>query len=297
MVQWLAGNGGSVTQPTNAARTPLYVATQKGHLAVVQWLASNGGSVTQPTSRGSTHLYIAALNDHLEVVRWLASNGGSVTQPAITGRTPLHVAAQAGHLEVVRLLAGNGGSVTQPANNRVAPLLAAARFGHLKVVQWLACNGGSVTQPANNGVTAFAAATALGHDGVAAFLTAALSWSAFKILVACRRTDDAKLALQPSRSMCWPHPPHRTRRRQCEPSRRTLGGLTRRLSGHAPARAHRHGPWTPSRQFLFHAGVRTHIRVGLLSANRIRDRHDIPTKTWEMICSFFRRSVWEAPVA
>ena len=60
------------------------------------------------------------------------------------------------------------------------------------MLQWLASNGGSVTQPSNNGTTPVDIATAYGHDIVAAFLTAAPSWSAFKILVACRLANDAK---------------------------------------------------------------------------------------------------------
>jgi len=55
-MQWLAGNGRSVTQPDNGGATPLFVAAQGGHLTVVQWLAGNGGSVTQPTTDGTTPL-------------------------------------------------------------------------------------------------------------------------------------------------------------------------------------------------------------------------------------------------
>jgi len=57
------------------------------------------------------------------------------------------------------------------------------------------------------------------------------------------------------------------------------------------------GHWTPSRQFLFHAGVRTHIQVALLSGNRVRDWHQVPTELWQLICSFFLRWDWEVPVA
>ena len=47
-MQWLAGNGGSATQPSNGGMTPLWTAASEGHLDVVQWLAGNGGSVTPP---------------------------------------------------------------------------------------------------------------------------------------------------------------------------------------------------------------------------------------------------------
>ena len=57
------------------------------------------------------------------------------------------------------------------------------------------------------------------------------------------------------------------------------------------------GPWTPPRHFLFHAGVRSHVRVVLLSGNRVRYRCNVPTELWRLICSFFLRSDWEALVA
>ena len=56
-------------------------------------------------------------------------------------------------------------------------------------------------------------------------------------------------------------------------------------------------PWSPSRHFLFHAGVRSHILVVMLTADRVRGRHNVPTELWRLICSFFLRSHWTAPAA
>ena len=189
--------GADVDRWDGDGRSALWHAARRGELGGVihlAELAGNGRSVTQPDNRGFTPLYAAAWQGNLEVVQWLAGNGGSVAQPANGGYTPLLIAAYQGHIEVVQWLAGNGGSVAQP-DNGCTSLSAAVREGQLEVVQWLAGNGGSVTQPANNGLTAVAAATRNGHDGVAAFLTAASPWSAFKILVACRLADDAERAL------------------------------------------------------------------------------------------------------
>jgi len=53
------------------------------------------------------------------------------------------------------------------------------------------------------------------------------------------------------------------------------------------------GHWTPARHFLFHAGVRSHIRVVLLCGNRVRGRHNVPTELWlELVFCFFLRSDW-----
>ena len=49
-----------VTLPDSYGRSPLYAAAGYpgggGHLAVVQWLAGHGGSVTQPNNKGTTPL-------------------------------------------------------------------------------------------------------------------------------------------------------------------------------------------------------------------------------------------------
>ena len=54
------------------------------------------------------------------------------------------------------------------------------------------------------------------------------------------------------------------------------------------------GHWTRPRHFLFHAGVH-HIRVVLLSANRVRDRYNVPTELWQLICMFFLGRIGRFP--
>ena len=51
-------------------------------------------------------------------------------------------------------------------------------------------------------------------------------------------------------------------------------------------------PWSPSRHFLFHTGVRRSIRMVMLSANRASGRFNVPMELWEKICSFLLRSDW-----
>ena len=141
-----------------------------------------------------------------------------------------------------------------------------------------------------DGATPAAAATAQGHDGIAAFLTAASSWPAFKILVACRLADDAKrgLRIRPARSPCaapprspsW-SPPARARRTRCGRARPTSA---RPRPGWSTTPW---GPWAPARHFLFHAGVRSHVRVVLLCGIRLQARRNIPSEVWRFVCGFF----------
>ena len=166
------------------------------------------------------------------------------------------------------------------------------------MAQWLAGHGASVTQPATDGVTPIAVAASRAHDSVAAFLAAVSSWPAFNIMMACRLVDDAKLALREGR--LDPHAGPTSLAELVAASACPKDALwagspdvcsaTRRLVHDAM------GGWTPSRHFLFHAGVRSPIRVVLLCGNRVQDRHNVPIELWWLICSFFLRSDWEAPV-
>ena len=255
--------GASPTLADGAGRTPLYAAAGfdggGGHLEVVRWLAGHGGSVTQPNGNGFTTVCIAACYGHLAVVQWLAGHGGSVTQANENGYTPLAIAALGGRLAVVQWLAGHGGSVTQADKHRRTPLAIAAQEGHLAVVQWLAGHGGSVTQPSNRGTTPAAAATTHGHPAVAAFLTAASSWPAFKILVACRLVDDAKRGLRAGRldpcagptSLAELVAASASPKDALWPGSPDVCPATTRLVHDAMA------PWSSTRHCLFHVGVRS----------------------------------------
>jgi ankyrin repeat protein len=89
---------------TDNGATPLLVAAQKGHLAVVKFLVEEGkASVDQATNDDATPLFIAAQEGHLDVVKYLVEEGkANVNQSRISGATPLFIAAQNGHLCVVK---------------------------------------------------------------------------------------------------------------------------------------------------------------------------------------------------
>ena len=53
------------------------------------------------------------------------------------------------------------------------------------------------------------------------------------------------------------------------------------------------GHWSLARHFLFHAGVRGHVRVVVLSANQVRHRYNVLTLLSRLICCFFLQSDWE----
>jgi ankyrin repeat protein len=60
---------------------------------------------------GETPLYVASQNGHVEVVRLLIDAGALISQANNNGVTPLSVASAIGHVEVVRLLIDAGAMV------------------------------------------------------------------------------------------------------------------------------------------------------------------------------------------
>jgi ankyrin repeat protein len=91
------------------AHTPLHVAAQGAHLAVVRALLSRGADARAVTTDGITTLHLAAMGGSAEVIRALARAGAAVNaaDPAL-GQTALMVAAARGRVEAVRALVALG---------------------------------------------------------------------------------------------------------------------------------------------------------------------------------------------
>lgn len=62
---------GDVNQAGNDGYTPLFVASQKGNVAIVKVLLEAACNVNQATNAGSTPLTMASYNGNVEVVRLL----------------------------------------------------------------------------------------------------------------------------------------------------------------------------------------------------------------------------------
>ena len=87
--------------------TPLFLASQNGHLEVVLMLLFAGASVDHVfVNLGATALIAAANSGHARVVRALLDHGCDATlQHSSTKGTALHFAAMNGHRKCVILLA------------------------------------------------------------------------------------------------------------------------------------------------------------------------------------------------
>eukprot|EP00198_Chlamydomonas_reinhardtii_P002555 XP_001691891.1 predicted protein [Chlamydomonas reinhardtii] len=117
-----AGGSGSGMSASSAAaaaaadregRTPLWVASQRGHVELVQLLLSRAGGeggvdVNAANSSGVTPLRVAAAQGHADVVAALLAAGAAPDLADKDAFTPLYVACARSHLEVVRLLLAAG---------------------------------------------------------------------------------------------------------------------------------------------------------------------------------------------
>ncbi len=150
IVQYLVGQGASLTA-TGADGTPLHWAAGEGNLAIVQYLVGQGASLTA-TGADGTPLHWAAGEDHLAIVQYLVGQGASLTATNEDGNTPLHLAALYDYLAIVQYLVGQGASLTATGADGT-PLHYAAYGGHLAIVQYLVGQGASLTATNQYGYT------------------------------------------------------------------------------------------------------------------------------------------------
>lgn len=88
--------------------SPLHVAANDGHSAIVKMLLKHSAPVDALDRDNSTPLFSAALAGQAEIVELLAAAGANVNHRADEGVTPLHVAAMNDHLETVKCLLKRG---------------------------------------------------------------------------------------------------------------------------------------------------------------------------------------------
>ncbi|KAJ3285030.1 hypothetical protein HK104_009668, partial [Borealophlyctis nickersoniae] len=146
--------------------TPLYLASQQGHLDVVKYLLDRGALVDGTAGAWAGPLHIAVYEGHVSIARLLIEKGARVGYPNKMGYTPLMLAAQRGQTDLVRMLSEAGGDVNKVLDNGIGALYLAARFGFTETVELLIELDANIHAPTVAGKTALSRARELGHTEV-----------------------------------------------------------------------------------------------------------------------------------
>lgn len=103
---------------------PLHVAVEGGHLNSAQQLINNGANVSAINGHKLTPLHLAANNGHDAVVRLLVEEDASIDclDTKTHGAAPLHLACEQGRYECVKILLENDASITVTNHKGETPL-------------------------------------------------------------------------------------------------------------------------------------------------------------------------------
>jgi ankyrin repeat protein len=174
---------GSAT-PDTVGATALYLACQRGHVAVVERLLAHGANPSAPNWRGDAPITVATLRSHTDVVRVLirakadleAAPTARPPQPAgpslnedehWVGKTALCVAAtRDGNTAIARLLIDAGANLEATDCCGDSPLQTAVYFGQLEMTRQLLRAGANLSQRNKQGDTAVHTACHRGNSRV-----------------------------------------------------------------------------------------------------------------------------------
>jgi ankyrin repeat protein len=104
----------------------LHFAASRGHIDCAQLLctAEYGGKPNAADGRGITPLYLAAQQGHVAIVRWLVDECSCDPLGAATdGMTPAHAAAQLGHVETLAAVMRDGETLCADVSRAMHALL------------------------------------------------------------------------------------------------------------------------------------------------------------------------------
>lgn len=129
-----------INQPDCLGRTPLQMASLRGHLFLVQELLQHGADPDISDDHGYTPLLSAVSENQVKVVAILMDNNVDLYHMTNNGYTALHIAAENGFRQIIELLLRYG-THTQPSYDHKhklpSPAVLAASRGHTSTTQLL----------------------------------------------------------------------------------------------------------------------------------------------------------------
>jgi hypothetical protein len=93
-----------VNSKNNNGSSPLYLACDKGHVAIAELLLPKGADVDSKDNDGLTPLYSACLHGYVHIAELLLSKDADVNIQDNDGNTPLHIAVKKRNARIVNLI-------------------------------------------------------------------------------------------------------------------------------------------------------------------------------------------------
>ena len=191
VVKELIKQGAYINKGTDDRRTPLLAASLNGHVKVVNELLDNKAIIDlAETNDGNTPLHGASWYDYVDVVRALVEDGADVNVGDKNGDTPLHIASGEGFLDVVKALSQAGANINQVNNDQDTPVSTAAHHGHLEVVRYLMEMGADIDLADNNNQKPIDLAAEENHINVVNLLIPKMTEEEFS---QCERNNERKV--------------------------------------------------------------------------------------------------------
>lgn len=141
--------------PTEEVLTPLHVAAERGHAAVVRLMLPlmSQSDVDSSAWGGCAPLHDAAGHGHTSVVKCLLDAEADPELSDEGGWGALHYASSEGHTDTVDCLLANGAHTDKPDRNGCTPIHYAAGEGYVAVLHSLVTAGADVDHQALSGWT------------------------------------------------------------------------------------------------------------------------------------------------
>jgi ankyrin repeat protein len=150
LVQILLQHGAAANDHDLNGSTPLHLASERGHLEVSRSLLIHGADSSSRDNLNSTPLHSASLYGHPKVAEVLLEHGARANPRDYISQTPLHLASE----HVSQLLLDRGADVNARDKDGTTPLHLAAQTGNVKMVQLLLSCGADPNTRAKDDQTA-----------------------------------------------------------------------------------------------------------------------------------------------
>ncbi|XP_054825844.1 ankyrin repeat and SOCS box protein 2 [Eublepharis macularius] len=161
---------GTIDQRTLQEETPLYLATNKGHLECVLALLQAGAEPDIANKSRETPLYKACERKNVDAVRMLLQYNADANHRCNRGWTALHEAVGRNDMEIIDLLVKGGAKIESANCYGITSLFVAAESGHLEALRYLAKCGAEINTQASDKASALYEACKNGHEKIVEFL-------------------------------------------------------------------------------------------------------------------------------